>query len=97
MTYQESIDFLYNSLPVFQREGASAYKPGLGTSVALDDLFGNPHREYACIHIAGTNGKGSTAHTLAAVLARAGYRRDGTPGGKHNQGRHHGLDFEIRH
>lgn len=74
MTYQESIDFLYNSLPVFQREGASAYKPGLGTSVALDDLFGNPHREYACIHIAGTNGKGSTAHTLAAVLARAGYR-----------------------
>lgn len=74
MTYQEAIDFLFNSLPVFQREGASAYKPGLGTSIALDDMFGNPHREYACIHIAGTNGKGSTAHTLAAVLARAGYK-----------------------
>ncbi len=74
MTYNEAIDFLYNSLPVFQREGASAYKPGLGTSIALDDMFGNPHREYVCIHIAGTNGKGSTAHSLAAVLHRAGYR-----------------------
>ena len=73
MTYQAAIDFLFNSLPVFQREGASAYKPGLGTSIALDDIFGNPHRKYATIHIAGTNGKGSTAHTLAAVLARAGY------------------------
>lgn len=74
MTYQAAIEFLFNSLPVFQREGASAYKPGLGTSIALDDIFGNPHRKYATIHIAGTNGKGSTAHTLAAVLARAGYR-----------------------
>ena len=74
MTYNGAIDFLFNSLPVFQREGASAYKPGLGTSIALDDIFGNPHRKYACVHIAGTNGKGSTAHTLAAVLARAGNR-----------------------
>lgn len=74
MTYNEAIEFLYNSLPVFQREGASAYKPGLGTSIALDDIFGNPHRKYACIHIAGTNGKGSTAHSLAAVLHRAGYK-----------------------
>lgn len=74
MTYQAAIEFLFNSLPVFQREGASAYKPGLGTSIALDDIFGNPHRRYVTIHIAGTNGKGSTAHTLAAVLARAGYR-----------------------
>lgn len=74
MTYQEAIDFLYNSLPVFQREGASAYKPGLATSVALDDIFGNPHKAYPTVHIAGTNGKGSTAHTLAAVLARAGFK-----------------------
>ncbi|MBD5266493.1 MAG: bifunctional folylpolyglutamate synthase/dihydrofolate synthase [Bacteroides sp.] len=74
MTYQEAIEFLYNSLPVFQREGATAYKPGLATSIALDDIFGNPHRRYPTIHIAGTNGKGSTAHTLAAVLARAGYK-----------------------
>lgn len=74
MSYEEAIDFLYTSLPVFQREGASAYKPGLQTSEALDDIFGNPHRDYRTIHIAGTNGKGSTAHTLAAVLARAGYK-----------------------
>lgn len=74
MTYQDAIDFLYNSLPVFQRDGASAYKPGLATSIALDDIFGNPHRAYPTIHIAGTNGKGSTAHTLAAVLARAGLK-----------------------
>ncbi len=74
MTYSEAIDFLFNSLPVFQREGATAYKPGLDTSIALDGIFGNPHRKYACVHIAGTNGKGSTAHTIAAVLARAGYR-----------------------
>ncbi|MCM1077450.1 MAG: bifunctional folylpolyglutamate synthase/dihydrofolate synthase [Bacteroides sp.] len=74
MNYNDAVEFLYNSLPVFQREGASAYKPGLGTSVALDNIFGNPHRSYATIHIAGTNGKGSTAHTLAAILARAGYK-----------------------
>ena len=74
MTYSEAIDYLYNSLPVFQKEGMSAYKPGLGTSIALDDLFGNPHRKYKTVHIAGTNGKGSTAHTLAAVLQSAGYK-----------------------
>lgn len=74
MDYQQAIDFLYNSLPVFQKVGASAYKPGLDTSRALDDIFGNPHRRYATIHIAGTNGKGSTAHTLAAILGRAGYK-----------------------
>ena len=74
MNYQEAIEFLYTSLPVYERDGVSAYKPGLSTSIALDDIFGNPHRSYKCIHIAGTNGKGSTAHTLAAVLARAGYK-----------------------
>lgn len=74
MTYEEAINFLYNSLPVFQREGASAYKPGLQTSIALDDIFGNPHKKFKTIHIAGTNGKGSTSHTLAAILTRAGYK-----------------------
>ena len=74
MEYQEAIDYLYNSLPVFQRIGAAAYKPGLGTSIALDDIFGNPHKKYPTIHIAGTNGKGSTAHTLAAILQSAGYK-----------------------
>lgn len=74
MDYCEAIDFLYNSLPVYQKIGPGAYKPGLGNSLALDDIFGHPHRHYPTIHIAGTNGKGSTAHTLAAILTSAGYR-----------------------
>ncbi len=74
ITYDQAIDYLYTQMPMFQRQGASAYKPGLDTSMTLDDLFGNSHRKYATIHIAGTNGKGSTAHTLAAILQSAGYR-----------------------
>lgn len=74
MTYQEAIDFLFASLPVYQKIGPGAYKPGLGNSETLDAMFGHPHRRYPCIHIAGTNGKGSTAHTLAAILRSAGYR-----------------------
>lgn len=73
MNYNEAIDFLYNSLPVFQNIGPGAYKPGLDTSRFLDDLAGNPHRKYPTIHVAGTNGKGSTAHSLAAILRKAGY------------------------
>lgn len=72
--YEESIEFLYNSLPVFQHIGPGAYKPGLGTSLALASIFGNPEREYPCIHIAGTNGKGSTAHSLASILQSAGFK-----------------------
>ena len=74
MTYDEAIEFLYNSVPAYHMIGSGAYKPGLGNSLRLDSLFGNPHRGYPCIHIAGTNGKGSTAHTLAAILQSAGYR-----------------------
>lgn len=72
--YNEAIEFLYTSMPMFQRVGALAYKPGLYTVKMLDDKFGNPHLKYKTIHIAGTNGKGSTAHTLAAILQSAGYR-----------------------
>lgn len=72
--YNEAIEFLYTSMPMFQRVGASAYKPGLDTVKLLDDKFGNPHLKYRSIHIAGTNGKGSTAHTIAAILQSAGYR-----------------------
>lgn len=74
MTYPEAIDLLYKSLPVYQHIGPGAYKPGLGNSVALDEMFGHPHRRYPTIHIAGTNGKGSTAHTLAAILQSAGLK-----------------------
>lgn len=72
--YNNAIEFLYTSMPMFQRVGASAYKPGLETVRLLDDKFSNPHLKYKTIHIAGTNGKGSTAHTLAAILQSAGYR-----------------------
>ena len=73
-SYDEALEWLYSQLPMFQRVGAPAYKPGLDTSHKLDDAFGNPHRKYRTIHIAGTNGKGSTAHTLAATLQSSGYR-----------------------
>lgn len=74
MNYQEALDTLYNSLPVFHREGPGAYKPGLETSLRLNRLWGDPISRLRTIHIAGTNGKGSTAHTLAAILQAAGYR-----------------------
>lgn len=74
MNYTETLHYLYTSVPVFQHSGASAYKPGLGTSIALDNYLGNPHRSYKTIHVAGTNGKGSTSHLLAAALQQSGYR-----------------------
>lgn len=74
MTYKEAISFLYNQTPQFEKIGAAAYKPGLDTTQRLDSAFGSPHRHYPTIHIAGTNGKGSTAHTLAAILQSQGYR-----------------------
>ena len=74
MTYEETLHYLYTSIPVFQNAGPSAYKPGLGTSIALDDHLGNPHKAYKTIHIAGTNGKGSVSHLLAAILRRSGYK-----------------------
>lgn len=72
--YQKTLDWLFSQLPMFQRIGAAAYKPGLDTSIALDNHFGNPHRKYTTIHVAGTNGKGSTSHMLSGMLQQAGYR-----------------------
>ena len=74
MNYKETIDFLFTQVPMFQRIGGQAYKPGLHTTRALDDLFGNPHRAFRTIHVGGTNGKGSTSHTLASILQLSGYR-----------------------
>lgn len=74
MTYQETIDYLYSQHPAFESKGAGAYKPGLGTSMELDELFGHPHRNYATIHVAGTNGKGSVSHLLATILQLNGYK-----------------------
>lgn len=74
MTYQEALHFLYTATPVFQREGGGAYKPGLETTRALDCYYQHPHTAYRTIHVAGTNGKGSTSHSLASILMAAGYR-----------------------
>lgn len=72
--YQEALDFLFGQLPMFSRVGAAAYKPGLDTSLAIDRYFGHPHRRFRSVHVAGTNGKGSTSHMLAAILQKQGYK-----------------------
>lgn len=74
MNYQETIEYLFNSTPVFEKVGAKAYKPGLQTTETLDKHFGHPHRQFKSIHVAGTNGKGSCSHTLAAILQSEGYK-----------------------
>ena len=74
MTYQETITYLYNSAPLFQNIGQGAYKEGLSNTHALDEHFGHPHHTFRTLHVAGTNGKGSCSHTLAAVLQSAGYK-----------------------
>ncbi|MBR1446287.1 MAG: bifunctional folylpolyglutamate synthase/dihydrofolate synthase, partial [Alloprevotella sp.] len=74
MSYEEAIQYLYTAAPLFQQQGAAAYKPGLQTTEALDAHFGHPHRRYATLHVAGTNGKGSVCHTLAATLQSAGLK-----------------------
>jgi dihydrofolate synthase/folylpolyglutamate synthase len=74
MNYQETIDYLYSRLPVFQNIGARAFKPGLHTTREICKSLGDPQNTYPTLHIAGTNGKGSTSHMLAAILQEAGYR-----------------------
>lgn len=74
MDYQETIDFLYSQTPQFQRIGAAAYKPGLDTVRRLAGLFGDPQRRLRCVHVGGTNGKGSTAHSLASCFQAAGLK-----------------------
>jgi len=74
MNYQETIDFLFNSLPMFQRQGKAAYKSNLDNSIAFDNYLKKPHQSFKTIHIAGTNGKGSSSHMLASILQEAGYK-----------------------
>ncbi len=74
MTYQQTISYLYAQLPMYSRIGAAAYKADLHNSIALCNALDNPHRKFKSIHIAGTNGKGSTSHMLAAILQQAGYK-----------------------
>lgn len=74
MTYQETCEYLFNAMPMFERQGASGYKEGLSRSLALDEHFGHPHKQFLSIHVAGTNGKGSCSHTLSAILQMCGFR-----------------------
>ena len=74
MNYQETLDYLFNSAPLFQHVGKDAYKEGLDNTLTLDEYFGHPHRSFRTIHVAGTNGKGSCSHTIAAILQAAGYK-----------------------
>lgn len=74
MTYEETVNYLYNCAPPFQQVGGVAYKEGLSNTISLDNHLGNPHRNFRTIHVAGTNGKGSCSHTIAAILQAAGYK-----------------------
>ena len=74
MTYDETTSYLFSQLPQFEKDGAKGYKEGLENTLALDRHFGHPHRQYLTIHVAGTNGKGSCSHTLAAMLQTCGYK-----------------------
>lgn len=73
MTYEQTIDYLFTRLPMFSRIGAAAYKGDLTNTIHLCEFLGNPHQRFKSIHIAGTNGKGSTSHMLASILQTAGY------------------------
>ena len=74
MNYQEAVDYLYTRLPMFTRDGAAAFKKDLTNSLRLAEALGNPHQQFKSVHVAGTNGKGSTSHMLAAILQAAGYK-----------------------
>ncbi len=74
MNYKQTLDYLFARLPMYQRIGAAAYKADLNNTLAICKLLHNPEKKFKSIHIAGTNGKGSTSHMLAAVFQKAGYK-----------------------
>jgi len=74
MNYSQAVAYLYDALPIFQRVGASAYKADLSNTIILCQALGNPQHKFKSIHVAGTNGKGSSSHMLAAILQTAGYK-----------------------
>lgn len=74
MNYKETLDWMFNKLPMYQTQGATAYRKDITNTVLLANHLGNPERHLKCIHVAGTNGKGSTSHLLASVLQEAGYK-----------------------
>ena len=74
MTYEEAVEYLFSQLPMFHRIGAAAYKPNIGNISQLCEALGNPHLKFPVVHVAGSNGKGSTSHLTASVLMEAGYK-----------------------
>src|SRR3989339_2112630 len=74
MDYQQTLDFLFSQLPMYQRDGKVAYKANLDNTLALDAYFKHPHQKFKTIHVAGTNGKGSVSHMIASVLQEAGLK-----------------------
>jgi len=74
MNYQQTLEYLFAKLPMFSRIGAAAYKADLNNTIRLCDSLGNPHTKFKSVHIAGTNGKGSVSHMLAAIFQTAGYK-----------------------
>src|SRR5207342_221239 len=74
MDYPQTIEYLFTRLPLFSRIGAAAYKADLNNILALSQELGNPEKKFKSVHVAGTNGKGSTSHMLAAILQKAGYK-----------------------
>lgn len=74
MTYKETLDFLFSQLPAFTRIGKAAYKANLDNTIALSESLGNPHLDFKSVHIAGTNGKGSSSHFIASIFQEAGYK-----------------------
>ncbi|SNS72224.1 dihydrofolate synthase / folylpolyglutamate synthase [Ekhidna lutea] len=74
MTYEETLEYLFTRLPMYQRVGKIAYKKDLTNTLQLMDYLGNPHHKFKSIHIAGTNGKGTSAHGISAILQTAGYK-----------------------
>ena len=74
MTYEETIKYLFQKLPMYQRKGKAAYKADIGNILQASSLLNNPHLKFKSIHIAGTNGKGSTAHMISSILQESGYK-----------------------
>jgi len=74
MTYQQTLDYIFSKLPMYQRKGSAAYKADIGNIVEACKILKNPHQKFKSIHIAGTNGKGSTAHMIASILQESGYK-----------------------
>ncbi|MCD8439277.1 bifunctional folylpolyglutamate synthase/dihydrofolate synthase [Tenacibaculum finnmarkense] len=74
MTYQQTLDWMFAQLPMYQKEGKTAFKKDLTNSIALSNELGNPEKKFKTIHVGGTNGKGSTSHLIASVLQEAGYK-----------------------